>query len=83
MSKLLSRVMNLASFYFQQDGSTALHKAANGGHAEVAKMLLDANADPKAVEKVRNHLIAAFYTCAALAYVDVIRIMMIVSNEHA
>ena len=37
-----------------QNGSTSLHIAANNGHTEVAKALLEANADVKAVTKVRS-----------------------------
>ena len=39
---------------FLQSGWTSLHKAAEKGHTEVAKVLLEANADVKAVEKVRD-----------------------------
>ncbi len=35
-----------------QDGSTALRLAASGGHKEVAELLMDKGADPKATNKV-------------------------------
>ena len=38
-----------------QDGITSLHIAARDGHSEITKMLLDANGDPNAANKVSDH----------------------------
>ena len=42
------------SFSLNQNGESALHLAANGGSADVARILVDANADLHLVDKVRG-----------------------------
>ena len=37
-----------------QDGSRALHYAANSGHTEVARLLLDRGADVNSKDEVSN-----------------------------
>ena len=46
-------MISLGFFNFQQDGYTSLHDAARRGRCEVAKLLLEANADVKTVDNVR------------------------------
>jgi len=40
--------------HISQNGCTALHLAAQGGHEDVVELLLEAKADPELKEKVIN-----------------------------
>ena len=43
--------------HLSQDGRTALHLAARGGHEDVVELLLEAKADPELKTKVINIII--------------------------
>jgi hypothetical protein len=44
-------------------GWTPLHKASIGGHVPVVEMLLKANANPNATDKVRRNWMLCRYLC--------------------
>ena len=68
--------------YFHQSGGTALMCAAEGGHSEVAKVLLDAGASIEAKSNVSKTIFIFKYLCVCVrgeGYSSIIMYDMIMS----
>ncbi len=53
--------------FLAQDGATGLFIAAEEGHLEVVRLLLDSRSDPNAADKVRGHTAAPWRAHAVSA----------------
>jgi hypothetical protein len=63
--------------YSQNNGSTALMFASQGGHTETVRVLVELGASLEAVSKVNIHAHALAYTCCVKHVCGVMRMTMI------